>query len=422
MFADFFENYYPPSLHVWRHITYLRSLVDLTPSTPVLERARRTIGLIHLASATQDTRLVREARVSYGRLLGMLQFTLTFPSKIRSAQETRELVASIALLTHISDIPGDDASRDDSWATHVQAAQALFTTYVPLSLPAADHLDHGLMRHTLMNGFFLALAKRKSWVVDPAWLVSIKSIGWTEMVRACHRLPGLLAETDELLASRADATSLVALVARLEDARAKARGLYLGAQKPTLVDASSCPQALCGEAEEHVVMAESTAFPELYAPLTGQGISEALRFCFKAMLQLIVECTILRIWHFRPKTLFVAPTIAWAVAEERAYVMARELCKIALSFTQSTKVRPLTIQLPSYERRGGARASTSGSEYLADIVPVRARHDAPPDAHARSQRLRTARPAAGAGLVRCLPHREPAPHTQDPRRGRADAV
>lgn len=118
MFADFFENYYPASLEVWRDVTYVRRLMDVTPSTPVLERARRTIGLTHLASTTKDARLIRESRVSYGRLLGMLQFSLAFPAKFRTAQEIRELVASVALLTHISDLSGATAHGDDSWTAH----------------------------------------------------------------------------------------------------------------------------------------------------------------------------------------------------------------------------------------------------------------------------------------------------------------
>lgn len=88
---------------------------DFTPTTPLLELTKRTIGLTHLAVESQDRRIARESRVSYGRLLGMLQLSLAIPTKLSEACETRELFASLALLTHVSNREGPKSNLDDSW-------------------------------------------------------------------------------------------------------------------------------------------------------------------------------------------------------------------------------------------------------------------------------------------------------------------
>lgn len=220
----------------------------------------------------------------------------------------------------------------------VWAAQLLFSTYAPVSLPGVDRLDHGIMRHTVMNGFFLALAKRKAWNIDPAWFIDVESKGWTKMIRVFHSLPTLLDETDRLLAQQAGVGALVAIVARLIDVKAEVSRNYPPKTRPVI--SASAMDALGVEAEEHVVMADSTTFAELYAPTTKNAGADAIESCFVAMLSLIIECTMLRIWHFRPETLAAASPTALSDAEQSAYSLARELCQLSLSWTQIDKVSP----------------------------------------------------------------------------------
>lgn len=324
-------------MQVWRQITYLRSLLDFTPNTPVLKRARRTIGLANLAVATQDVRLVREARVSYGRLLGMLQFTLMFPSKVQTASEVRELVASIALLSHISDSPALCQDSDDSWATHLLAAQQLYNVHAPKALAAMMKLDDGLMRHVIMNGFFLALAKRTAKSVDTTFAIGLKSKGWSALLPPFNRLPGLLEETDKALDARADVSVLLKILVQLQTMRDKNVGLYPELQNPPVISAAKVNE-FDNDAEEHLVMADSTTFPELYAPLVNDGGTAAFKVVLSTILVLTIQCTILRILHFRPEILGAIPITAQRTTEESAYQLARRLCKVSLSFTHTNKI------------------------------------------------------------------------------------
>lgn len=338
MFADFFEKHYPPSVKVWRQTTYLRSLVDFTPTTLILKRAVRTIGLIHLAAVTQDARLVQESRISYGRLLGMLQFSLMFPSKIQPLSEAREMVASIALLTHISDDPAISPDSDDSWTAHMMAAQQVCDVRSLAALPNQELLlDQGMMRHVFMNGFFLSLAKRNAKNPRVDSIRIMKSNGWTTLIPAYHRLPGLLEDTDKALAEKADVITLLTIVARLQNILEETAGLFSEVRSPPTID-SALISDMDSTAEEHLVMADSTTFPQLFVPMTKEGGADLLKLFFITMIPLMVHCTILRIWHFRPETLGASPESAQRDTEERAYELARKSCKLSLSFTQNDKV------------------------------------------------------------------------------------
>lgn len=337
MFASFFDSHYPSDVKLWRTITYLRSLVDFTSNTLILKRAKRTIGLTHLAAVTQNDRLVRESRVSYGRLLGMLQFSLMFPSKIQTLNEIREVVASVTLLTHISDVSSVTEDLDDSWTTHMLAAQQLYKTYAPAAVPAMTRLDEGLMRHVIMNGFFLAVAKRRTWNVDASYIAGLKSQGWTNLVPAFRRLPGLLEETDKALACAVDASSLLRIVAELQVIKERTAGLFPEVRYPPTMDSAAIHNLPVG-AEEHLVMADSPTFPTLYAPMTKDGGSETFKVVLATFLQLTVDCTMLRIWYFRPETLGAVPESCPPNAEKTAYELASRLCKVSLSLTHSDKV------------------------------------------------------------------------------------
>jgi len=220
----------------------------------------------------------------------------------------------------------------------VWAAQQILEAFAPVSAPGLDRLDFGLMRHTVMNGFFLALATRRPWNVEPAWFVGVKSQGWTRMVQAYHELPGLLTETDRSLAHRAGVGALIAIISRLRDIKTKVTNLYPITDIHASAETASM-DALGMEAEEHVVMADSTTFPELYVPMIANGAAQAMKLVYTTLLSLIIECTILRIWYFRPETLALWHSTALPEAEETAYRLARELCKLSLSWTQQDKVR-----------------------------------------------------------------------------------
>jgi len=104
MFSTFFDNYVPSTIPVWRKVSYLHILAGTSPSTALLKRAKRTIGLAHLASATGNESILHESQISYSRVLGLLQFSLQFllQSPRTKTRDLYEAMATVALLTHVS--------------------------------------------------------------------------------------------------------------------------------------------------------------------------------------------------------------------------------------------------------------------------------------------------------------------------------
>ncbi|KAK5707571.1 hypothetical protein LTR97_000108 [Elasticomyces elasticus] len=334
MFADFFEKYMPAS--VWRQVTYLGPVMELVPTTALLKRAKRTIGLTHLAAFSKDERLVREARISYGRLLGQLQFQLAFPVKTASDEETRELAVSVALMTHLSDPNGESTQTDDTWVVHMLGAQKLLSTYGPSRMYAAGPLNAGLLRHVLHNGFSLAVAKRRAWDVDTAWFQHMPSKGWTIYTTAFCKLPELLETIDIALAEHWETSELLELVDRLDDLERHGSDLFPEITKPETMDVSSIC-SLSADVEEHCVMTGSTAFPELFVPMSPDQPALHL-FLIPTQLLLITACSKLRIWHFRPAVLAAVSEEEQKNAKQHVYELARDLCMSALSFTREGKL------------------------------------------------------------------------------------
>jgi hypothetical protein len=334
LFSVFYETYLPGVASDWRQLCYLHSLVASSPTSDVLKRAKRTIGLAYLATRSRRTEIAHEAWVSYGRLLGILQFSLQLlTSKIDPCQ-LRELVASIALTTHLSDAAATaEAGADEPWVTHLMGAQQLLSVRGPSSLNGTGNpLDKALIRHALMNGFWVALARRKTWVVNPAWFAT-PSAGWTDMVGAYYELPGLLEKTDITLRDESCTTGLINSVKRLSIMTLHGSELWKDVTLPPTQSVASLTH-LTDAQEEHSVMSEAKAFPYLFVPQIGQNMSKALQLLNKFLLLLITACTVLRIWHFRPSIALRSPPHVRAEVERSAGTLARNLCMLALSFTQ----------------------------------------------------------------------------------------
>ncbi|KAK3651474.1 hypothetical protein LTR56_005616 [Elasticomyces elasticus] len=334
MFADFFEKYSPAS--AWRNVTYLGTMMEMVPTTALLKRAKRTIGLTHLAAVSKDERLAREARISYARLLGQLQFQIAFPVKTASDDETREVAASIALMTHLSDPIVGSTQTDDGWVVHLLGAQRLLSAYGPSRMNTLGRLNQGLLRHFLANGFYLALAKRKAWDIDTSWIQHMPSKGWTTCVTAFCKLAELLETLDTALANQWDTSEMLELVARLDDMERHGSNLFPEITRPDTMDVSSAG-SLSADVEEHCVMTGSTAFPELFVVMSPDHPACHL-FVVPTQLLLITACSRLRIWHFRPDVLAAVSEREQRNAKQHVYLLARDLCMWALSFTHSSSL------------------------------------------------------------------------------------
>ena len=101
-----------------------------------------------------------------------------------------------------------------------------------------------------------------------------------------------------------------------------------------------------GPQEEHSVILDSTAFQWLYEPDPENSVIRPLCIQIRSMLLLITVCTVLRIWHFRPDIAGKAPSNVRADMEQNAYQLARQMCMLVRSFTQTDHyVHALTFRL-----------------------------------------------------------------------------
>ncbi|KAK5160935.1 hypothetical protein LTS14_000728 [Recurvomyces mirabilis] len=348
MFSFFFDFFVPATIPVWRKVSYLHTLAGTSPSTALLKRAKRTVGLAHLAFATHNQSILHESQVSYTRLLGLLQFSLHFQPQSPGVkpQDMHELMATIALLTHLHDpLVSDSPTSDDSWVGHILGIHQIFATYggnlTSLSAPGAVH--QGLARHTMLNGLWVGIVKRRAWNIDPAWLET-GSLGWTRVVSVFYELPALLGRTDKaLLADQTD--ELMKIVRSLQLTIQQGKDLFRDVRfKSASLDALT--PWLQGPAEEHCALQESRVFPRLYLPFVGEKEIEVQKLLMRTLLCLIAECTVLRIWHFHPVTTHSMVAGARYATEQRARDLARQLCMASLSFTQGDRiVQPFTLGL-----------------------------------------------------------------------------
>jgi hypothetical protein len=221
-----------------------------------------------------------------------------------------------------------------------RGAEQVVASHGRACLNVAKPLDAGLMRQTMMNGFLLAVARRTRWEADIKWLQDVRTHGWAVMVSKLQELPGLLERTDQLLTGDQDISQLGDLVLRLGEMREKSIGIFQEMRQPENVKTDSS-KFMSAAIEEHCVMADSNAFPTLFAPMMEEGrnpAKDAFQFVYSTMLALISEVTILRIWHLRPSAASNISKDARDIVEQSAYLLAKRLCKIVLSFTQVDKI------------------------------------------------------------------------------------
>ncbi|KAK4504764.1 hypothetical protein PRZ48_002726 [Zasmidium cellare] len=342
LFADFYETYLPANVFPWREITYLRIVAETVPETMLLKLAKRTMGLAHVGALSRNERIQQESRIAYGRLLGMLHASIRSSAAGKDAgSNIRGILSTMALMTHVNDhvrALSDDDETDDSWVLHLETAQHLLVLQGPRHLDADQSLDKGLIRHICYNSFFLAVAKRKAWRMNPSWL-QMASKGLSELLKVFGGLPTILQNVDRALASGDSVTKLLDHVSRLFFIATHAQGLFPELQEPPSVGVIKAQRSR-PKIEELKAMASSSVFPQLYSPMSEVA---AQRLVCLTILVLVVQCTILRIWSLCPETIMLVPDEMRQNIEKDADRLARRLCKLVLSLTQPDRLVPALI-------------------------------------------------------------------------------
>ncbi|KAI5369190.1 hypothetical protein Slin14017_G000690 [Septoria linicola] len=336
MFAVFYDNFLPPLLSPWRSVSYLASVAGTVPGTPLLKSAKRAFGLVHLAQQSQNTAILQESRISYGRLLGLLNYALQCPDK-----ETRDILVTMSLMTHMSNTMELAAQKDVTWAVHLQAAQHLLMLQGPRHLQVESAVDQGIVRHICGNSFWLAIANRKGWSIHRAWL-KMQTKGWADMLEVFHDLPTILQDTDATLAREDNIGDLLKLVSRLHHIMKFARSLFTTVQDRLIVGISELKKGGIKD-KDRLLAAGSYIFSGWYAPMNQM---DALKFILMTLLSLITECTILRIWIMCPETVMLIPSDLQRSIYQNSDRLARRLCRISPSLMQADGiVSVLTLEL-----------------------------------------------------------------------------
>lgn len=341
MFALFYDTYLPAEMPVWRQITYLRTIAEIVPNTTLFKLAKRTLGLAHLAASSRNLRIQEESYVSYSRLLNLLRFSLQQSGKDGKRTDMREILSTMALLSHMSDHANGPGQTSPSWVMHLEAARLLLASKAFRRLDIEQRLDKGLVRHVSSNSFFLALAKRQTWST-PQYYFDMESKGMTDLLRVFQGLPTMLDETDWALCIDNNSSTLEDLIRRLKLVTEEARDLYPDVQNPRRMNYYPV-ECLNQETEDQILMAASSVFSGLYSPMSHV---RALRFISVTMMLLITQCTILRIWAMRPETTNLFPDDVQQSIKQEARLQAERLCKITPSLIRRDQVVSiLTLRL-----------------------------------------------------------------------------
>ncbi|KAF4550982.1 Hypothetical protein D9617_15g043360 [Elsinoe fawcettii] len=333
MFALFYDTYLPADTPIWRQITYLRSVAEIVPYTALFKLAKRTLGLAHLAASTKNPRIEEESAISYSRLLNLLRASLQRSDKEGKRTTLREILSTMALLTHMSDHAGGPAHMSPAWVVHLDAARRLLDTKAFRRLDVEQPLDKGLVRHVASNSFYLALAKRQTWST-PQCFFDHESKGMTDLLRVFQGLPTMLEETDWALCIDDNLPTLKDLIRRLQLILEEARLLFPDVQNPRRMN--NCPgETLDQGPEDEILTSCSSVFPGLFSPMSHL---RTMRLTCLTTLVIMTQCTILRIWAMRPESTVLASDETRESIERDVRLQAVRLCKITPSLIRRDQV------------------------------------------------------------------------------------
>lgn len=340
MFGDFFEYHLPPDATAshGRTSSYLRAVLEHPNPSRLLQRGIETVCLGSAASRQNDPGLLHAAQKSYSQILAMLQSAVAASSWQRGGiTDVRELLTSISLLTHLDGPLVDSNDPCDSWATHLEGASQVLAVVGPSCFENASTLDCGLARHILSNGNILAVAKRKAWPFMDRWYENperLGSTGWAEMGQIFGPLPGLLEQTDKALAAspRPDLAHLSRILQQLS--AIKYRGLMLWPEEEpeanvSVTDLHEWDLTI----EEHRFATSSRSIPHFFP---RQEELASIRLTHRTGYLTVLECTILRIWHYAPSLLPSRKRLRQA--ESQVFGFALKLCQMLLQVTSSRAI------------------------------------------------------------------------------------
>ena len=345
LLSDFLEMHFPSraaKADLASRQSYLLGLpeADLA-SSPMLRNAVQAICYAHAGSNYKDKRLVRESQKAYGKVLNALVRSLDKPN---GRSEARIIVPSIMLLTLYDDALPNANSVSSNWRAHYWGVHDYLKACGPSAFQMSDPFSRGLFINLRIPNIFLGITRRKAVVLsEPQWQVLGKQIesAATSLGRLYPRalpLPGLLEKADQFLATRKGSSDGNQIMKELMSIRAEfvtwsnTEAIFSDRSKKhyDLVNISN-DDAFDFDIEEHLVMTTSSTF-ESYFDFSSYKVAQD--YALYWMFALIVDCTLLRLIHFRPECEAHIKPRRQAETQRDAANRAKYLCRAAYFFSK----------------------------------------------------------------------------------------
>ena len=306
MFADFFQSHLPAASPAEvgraRSISYLANIPFISISSRLLNDAIDALCFAHLGTARKDQAILNESRERYTSVLATIRHFLSHSSL--HSRGGRDLLMSIMIISLFDECMPVEHRGLNSAMTHLWGAQLYLTASSPAQFDLSQPLDRCLILSVFQNAFWLGLARRKPLGKDhPAWPPVQSAIfpGRTPYT-ILRQLPGLLERTDSFLneSDRADLATLSALFQELDDVRFQI--LTLSQEELTAAQSRVIQLTEYEEfdmnIEEHYFITH--AEPTFHSFFRFSGPESAVNHACRAIIFLLIDCTLLRLYHFVP--------------------------------------------------------------------------------------------------------------------------
>lgn len=139
-------NAKPISPHAKSRQSLYRALLETDTSSPLLSHALRSLCLANLGCCAKDQALFHASQASYGNALSLLTRKVARPAQ--DVQQSREVVATILLLSCLTDATPIHEQDYKGWTTHIAGAENYLascdaSSFDPVhALDSVSHLGH----------------------------------------------------------------------------------------------------------------------------------------------------------------------------------------------------------------------------------------------------------------------------------------
>ena len=331
MFSDFLDATTTPKTAKEDStlFSYMSKLPFVNIYSPLLTIALEAISLGYFGTSKKDQRLINASRESYGSALARLRSTLSSEITRSSLQVRRETLLAILVVSHFDRCVLLPTEEYGNWKMHFWAAQKYVQACGPSSFDSTHFIDQVMVPAVHVSGLLLGIGHRRALNLGSVRSFqrsnsTISLDGVAELVE----VPALLQSADILLSDRRGPVDddVRSLCCQLEEIHYRLQGWLDGMLAGPYNDFVKVidNEAFDMQIEEHCFLSTTTTFS---SHLRFPQPQDAIYFALPATIQLIINCTLLRIYHFRQATTSVPHLRQVSEVEHDTMVTARQLCR-----------------------------------------------------------------------------------------------